>query len=107
MTTYSKNKKLNKVLNDIESQLLSIHDTQAESISEIKHYMHEFPYLSRNDYNIAEYGNVLIYHDDIRELYKEYKSLENASDTYLWIIYKRQVGYVARCLRKGSKNETN
>ena len=98
MTKYSKCKKLNTVLNEIENQLLSIHDTESESIAEIKHYMNEFPYLWKTDYNIAEYGNVLVYHNDIKELYKEYKSLENADNYSLWVLYKRQVGYVARCL---------
>lgn len=98
MGTYSKNKKLNAVLQDIEDSLLSICDSEQESKREIERYMNNFPY--EIDYNLYQYGNVLIYYYDIRKLYKDcgYKSAESWSNEKLVEIYKRQVGYVARCL---------
>lgn len=95
---FSSNKKLENVLSQIKEQLLSIHDTPEESIDEVKHYMREFP--RERDYNLYQYGNVLIYNDEIRDLYSDYASLKNASDDKLIEIYKRQVGAVARQLVK-------
>lgn len=60
--------------------------------------MREFP--RERDYNLYQYGNVLIYNDEIRDLYSDYASLKNASDNKLVEIYKRQVGAVARQLVK-------
>lgn len=95
---FSSNKKLENVLSQIKEQLLSIHDTPEESIDEVKHYMREFP--REPDYNLYQYGNVLMYNDEIRDLYSDYESLKNASDNKLVEIYKRQVGAVARKLVK-------
>lgn len=97
---FSSNKKLDKVLSKIKDQLLSIHYTPEESINEIKHYKKEFP--REIDYNLFQYGNMLIYTDDIRELYKDYKSLQKVSDQAIVDIYKRQVGYVAREILKNN-----
>ena len=91
---FSKNVKLNKVLNSIYDSLLSIHDTEDESIIEIRHYKNDFP--KEIDYNLYQYGNVLIYNNEIKDLYKEYASLKNVSIDKLISIYKRQVGYVAK-----------
>ena len=90
MEKFSKNKKLNGVLNDI---LDSLNDLGLE---EVKRYYKEFG--AYKDYNIVEYANLLIYYDDIRELYKSngYKSIDKMSDSKIWETYKRQVGYVAR-----------
>lgn len=92
---FSKNKKLNGVLNDI---LKSLQDLGLE---EVKRYYKEF--RAYKDYNIVEYGNLLIYYEDIRELYKSngYKSVEKMSDSKIWETYKRQVGYVARYMIRG------
>ena len=91
---YSKNKKLNDVLTRIESQLLEL------GLDEVKHYKKSFP--NEIDYNIAQYGSVLVYYSDVKQMYKDcgYKSLEKMSDEKVWEIYKRQVGYVARQLIK-------
>ena len=93
---YCKNVKLNTVLNLIEEDLSKI------SKDEIKRYMKEFPH--EPDYNIAQYGNMLIYYDDIRKMYISagYKSFfgNTICDTSMWNIYKSQVGYVARELMK-------
>lgn len=85
MKKFSKNKKLNYVLNDIYSYLLEM------GKDDIKRYMNFFS--NEIDYNIYQYGNMRIYNDEIIELYKDYKCLKNASIDKLIDIYKRQVGY--------------
>lgn len=93
---YSKNVKLNRVLNGIEWDLLQL------GKDKIKHYMKEFP--NEPDYEIAGYGNLLIYYSEIRGMYISagYKSFEGnkISDVKMWEIYRRQVGYVARQIMK-------
>ena len=54
MKNFSKNKKLNGLLNDIRDELLEL------GIEEILHYHDEFKGQA-NDFNIVEYGNLLIY----------------------------------------------
>lgn len=90
MKKFSKNKKLNYVLNDIYSYLLEM------GKDDIKRYMKYYP--NEIDYNIYQYGNMRIYNDEIKELYKDYKCLQNASIDKLIDIYKRQVGYMARII---------
>ena len=90
MKKFSKNKKLNYVLNDIYSYLMEM------GKDDIKRYMKDFSYKA--DYNIYQYGNMRVYNDEIKELYKYYKSLKNASIDKLINIYKRQVGYMARLI---------
>lgn len=94
MKKFSKNVKLNKVLMGIYEDLKEL------GIDEVKRYKDEFKH--EPDYNIAQYGNLLIYYYDIKEMYKNagYKSIEKMSDSKVWDIYKRQVGYVARILLK-------
>ena len=94
MKKYSKNKKLNEVLTRIENQLLEL------GLDEVKHYKKSFP--NEIDYNIAQYGSVLVYYSDVKQMYRDcgYKSLDKMSDEKVWEIYKRQVGYVARQLIK-------
>lgn len=89
---FSKNAKLNKVLNSIYTDLLQMRDTESESIREIKRYKSNFP--KEVDYNLYQYGNVLICNHEIINLYSEYKSLEKASIEKLIGIYKRQIRYV-------------
>lgn len=93
---YSKNTKLNTVLNQIEGNLLQF------GKDKIKRYMEEFP--NEPDYSIADYGNMLVYYWEIRKMYINvgYKTFENnkISDFKMWEIYKRQVGYVARQIMK-------
>ena len=103
LVNFSKNKKLNGVLNDIYTQLLEMCDTENESISEIKHYAKEFP--KESDYNIAQYGNLIVYHDDMLAMYKKYGyvSLDRLSNDDRWNIYKRQVGYVVRYILGNNK----
>lgn len=93
---YSKNVKLNTVLNQIENDLKWI------GLPEIAHYMQEFP--NEPDYNLVQYGNMLVYYWEIRKMYINagYKTFENnkISDSKMWETYKRQVGYVARKIMK-------
>lgn len=92
---YSKNVKLNTVLNQIEEILLQF------GKDEIKCYMEEFP--NEPDYSIADYGIMLVYWE-IRKMYINagYKTFGNnrISDNKMREIYKRQVGYVARQIMK-------
>ncbi len=96
---YSNNAKTNAVLKDIEEQLLTMLDTKEESLQDIRRYMREFP--RETDYNLVQYGNLLIAYADVRAMYKKagYK-VENYTDNQLWEAYKNQVGYIARKLTK-------
>ena len=87
MEKLSKNKKLNYVLNFIYNELSEL------GIEEVKRYKKEFK--NEIDYNIAQYGNLLIYYDDIKELYKKAGYKTYFKDDKIWEIYKRQVGYIA------------
>lgn len=95
MIKFTKTQKLNKVLNSIYEDLQNL------GIEEIRRYATEFN--EQIDFNIAQYGNLLIYYWQVRELYKDYKTLSKATDTTLWKLYKSQVGYVARYILKGGK----
>ena len=97
---WSKNKKLNNALGQIAVQLLEMCSNFAESLEQIQDYYAEFP--KESDYNIVQYGNLLIYYVDIREFYKNcgysVKCVNRRSNAEIWDLYKRQVGYVARTL---------
>lgn len=103
MKKYSVNPKLNKCLNGIEAALLSILDTKAESLEQIRAYVNE--YRREPDCNIVQHGNVLYTYAGIRDFYRNrgYKSMDNMSDGRLWATYLHQVGYVARQLVRTSK----
>lgn len=92
MTNYSKNKELNILLNEIEKQVREL------GLDEVKHYYDAFPECE--DYNIAQYGNLLIYYNDIHELYKNAGYKTKFSDSQVWEHYKKQVGYAVRQLIK-------
>lgn len=96
MKTFSVNTKLNGVLNEIYADLLTMCDSEEQSRKEIKRYCKEFPRVT--DCNLAQYGNVLIYYCQVREMYARhgYRSMDRLSDSKVWEIYKGQVGYVAR-----------
>lgn len=96
--TFSYNKKLNGALNEIYSDLLEISDNEELSRKEVRRYFDEWK--REPDYNLAQYGNLLIYYWDVREFYKRhgYKSMDRMSDQKVWKIYMSQVGYVARLL---------
>ena len=92
MNKYSKNVKLNKALMEIESDLLDL------GINEVKRYYNTFK--NEVDYNIAQYGNLLIWYNEIYDFYRScgYKSTDKMTTDKIWELYKKQVGYVARCL---------
>lgn len=90
---FSNNAKRNAVL-------VSIYEDMKEypGADEVKRYMKEFRLYP--DYNIAMYGNLLVYYDDVRKLYADcgYKSAESWSNQNLWTRYLYDVGFVARVL---------
>lgn len=92
MNKFSKNVKLNKVLMEIEDSLLEL------GIDEVKRYYNQFKY--EDDYNIVQYGNLLVWYNEIYDFYREcgYKSTDKMTTDKIWDLYKKQVGYVARCL---------
>ena len=92
MNKYSKNNKLNKVLMKIESDLLDL------GLEEIERYYNEF--RNEVDFNIVQYGNMLVYYDQIYDFYRKcgYKSTDKMSTDKIWDLYKNQVGYVTRKL---------
>lgn len=98
MTRFSTNNKYNAVANEILSDLLNIHDTEKESLAEIAHYRKEFP--REPDFNLAQYGNLLIYYYQVREMFLRCgysaKTLQRVSDSRLWEIYLYRVGEVVR-----------
>lgn len=99
---YSVNPKLNKVLCGIEGQLLDMCDSKKESINKILAYVKDFK--KEPDCNIAQHSNLLISSYDIKEFYKNcgYNSTGRMSDSKIWELYKRQVGYVARRIVRGA-----
>lgn len=102
MNKYSVNQKLNKALCGIEGQLLDMCDSKKESINQISTYVKDFK--KEPDYNIASNGNLLCYYDDIKDFYKNcgYKFTVRMSDSKIWELYRRQVGYVARRIVRGA-----
>ena len=100
MKRYSINPKLNKCLNSIEEALLSMLDTEAESLQQIRAYVNNF--RKEPDYNIVQYGNVICCYPELRDFYRScgYKTTEKMSNEKLWATYLHQVGYVARQLVK-------
>lgn len=98
MKHFSTNPKFKATQNAIFADLLSMCDTESESRKEIARYRAEFP--KEPDYNIAQYGNLLIYYYDVRQMflnagYSE-KTLKRLSDSRLWEIYLYRVGEVVR-----------
>ena len=87
---YSKNVKLNKVLTEIEKNLLDL------GINEVKRYYNTFK--NEVDYNIVQYGNMLIYYNEIYDFYRScgYKTTDKMTTDKIWNLYKNQVGYVAK-----------
>lgn len=89
---FSKNKKLETVLQGIKSDLLEY------GLEEVKRYYKEFP--KEPDYNVAQYGNLLVYYCDIFAFYRNagYKTTDKFSSEKIWNIYLKQVGFVVRSL---------
>lgn len=98
MNKYSRNNKLNAVLTEIENQIKDF------GVYEAKRYFDEFK--GEIDYNIVQYGNLLVYFSDIYKLYRDcgYKTTDKFSTDKIWETYKRQVGYVVRKLMYELRN---
>lgn len=92
MKKFSINVKLDAVLTSIYNDLK---DFEENHPNEIAHYKKAFP--REIDFNLVRYGNLLIYYNDVRQMYEKagYKC-DKRSNENLWDIYKRQVGYIAR-----------
>lgn len=95
MNTQTKNNNLKK---DINKQI-----QESLSFEEVKHYYKEFMFTNNIDYNIVQYGNLLIYYDDIREFYKEHGfDYPKKDDDFIWNLYKKDVGVeVRKIIRNG------
>lgn len=93
MIKFSKNKKLNDVLNNIIIDYLE--DTPEETLALFKQYYQAFN-KKEVDYNLAQYGCGRVYYSELDNLYKNYKTLKIFDYDKLWEIYKRQTGYIVR-----------
>ena len=99
-----------KVYNGILDQLKNIHDTEQESLREVRHYANGFP--KEADYNLDQYGNLLVYYHDIAKFYQECEYPMNEfvlSDgdldlEKLWSMYIKDVGYVANLVLRNVLN---
>jgi hypothetical protein len=102
---YSINPNLNAVMNSIEAQLLSKGKNEQESLQIIKRYMDTFP--KEPDYNLAQYGGMLVSPYDVRELNIKcgYSAVvqNKISDGRVWNEYLLRVGRVAKELLKENK----
>lgn len=89
-----------KHLEMIKEQLLSMCNTKEESLSEIRRYADNFP--KEPDFNIVQYGNLLVYYGHIRDFYVEcgYESAKDMNDDEIWEMYKKHVGTVVNQLLK-------
>lgn len=62
-------------------------DLEEFGIGEIKRYKKEFPY--ELDYNIVQYGNLLIYYNQVYDFYNKYEYETGGwSNDYIWHKYK-------------------
>ena len=87
MTIFEKRKKL---YNEIKEEL-----NYSLDINEIKRYKKTF--YNEPDYNIAQYGNLLISYYEVRELYNTVGlDTTNLDDDKVWENYKKDVGIVVR-----------
>lgn len=84
----------------IKEDLLEMCDSKKESLDEIRRYYRTFP--TEPDYNIAQYGKLLVYYEQVRNFYDQcgYNTygfnLGQYSDDAIWELYKIQVGIAVR-----------
>lgn len=103
---YSINRKLNAALENIEQQIIEgFGGDRAAALAEVSRYKADSP--READYNIAQYGNLIVYYSDLYKFYREcgYKSTDRMSADDLWATYLRQVGYVAREMLKAAEQK--
>ena len=87
---FSKNAKLNAALKGIYE------DLQELGSEKVARYKKEFK--NEPDFNLAQYGNMIVYYHDIYTFYRNcgYKTTDKYSTDKIWQTYLRQVGYIAR-----------
>lgn len=80
---YSPNNKLNYVLKDIHNDLNYLGRDEVDNSKKL------FP--REIDYNLVQHGNMKVYYDDIRRMYKKagYKNVDSWSNQRLWDTYRR------------------
>lgn len=88
---FSRNQKRNNLMQGIAETML---DPDRIGFDEVKRYAKEFP--KEPDFNIAQYGNLSVYYEQVRNEYKEAGYSGSYTDGELWDDYKRAVGTVAR-----------
>lgn len=97
MNKWSKNAKLNALLQGIEDTLFNIDEAPVACINEMRRYMKEYP--EEPDYKLAQHGRLLVYYSQVEELYKECGYvLKHRTGEELWHNYLQQVGYVVRTI---------
>lgn len=102
----SRNARRNALLNSICDDILAKYENYDEGYSgllrEIKRYYADFK--RELDYNYAQYGNLLIYYTEVRELYKKCgysaRSIDKLTDDQIWRYYLAAVGEVIRFIIK-------
>ena len=84
-------KKRRYVINDIKERILNRHASLVDTVDKLRSYKKE--HRREPDYNYAQYGNLIISHYDVRELYRRagYKVC-NYSDYKLWQMYLYATG---------------
>lgn len=95
---YSTNPKAEAFFRSCVDDLLTIYpDNRKESLLQCEDYYVNFPGAA--DYNIAQFGNVLIYYDDVREVMRAcgYK-VGRYTDSQIWDYYRRMIGAACRWL---------
>lgn len=107
-----------KILQALDEDILGY--IQELGIDDVRRYMEAFP--NEPDFNIANYGNALICNADVRNLfircgnsncaekYKISRGLNNVgdyriSDDELWLMYRKEVGEVARMFSEYCEHE--
>lgn len=100
MSKYSELPNLDKVLVSIEESIWDIYKTKEECLNELKRYAKAFPH--EPDYNVAQYGRLLVSSYQVREMYNEcgYKPKSELNDDQIWELYLHQVGHVVKQLIK-------
>ena len=102
---YSNNPKLQKYLQSIEDDLMSMEASSEKSIAIMRHYRESFP--KEPDHNIVQYGRLSVSLYQIRQRQVECgysaKAVARCSDDAIWSKYLQQVGSVVREILQNTK----
>ena len=84
------------LMQDIEESLLSMRDTEEESITDVLLYSQD--HADEVDFMIAQHGNLLIGFNDVFRLYREHglTTVDDMPINVVWEMYRRDVGIAAR-----------